>query len=50
MTITSSNYQKRENDMYETETWAVDALLRALPVLDKNSSIWEPVIMPYPTI
>jgi len=42
MTVTSSNYQRRENDMYETETWAVDALLRALPVLDKNTSIWEP--------
>lgn len=42
MTVTSSNYQRRENDMYETETWAVEALLRALPVLDKNSRIWEP--------
>ena len=45
MTVTSSNFALRENDLYETEPWAVDAVLRALVKLhlwEEGSTIWEP--------
>lgn len=42
MTVTSSNYDRIDNDFYETEPWAVEALLRALPLSNDGSVIWEP--------
>jgi len=45
MTVTSSNFELRENDLYETEPWAVDAVIRSLVQLhlwQEGSVIWEP--------
>ena len=41
MTVTASNYDLRPNDLYETEAWAVDALVRACPAI-RNSAVYEP--------
>ena len=41
MTVTASNYDLRPNDLYETEAWAVDALVRACPDI-KGSIVYEP--------
>lgn len=41
MTVTASKYALRENDHYETEAWAVDALVRACPSIS-NSRVYEP--------
>jgi hypothetical protein len=40
MTVTASNYARRENDLYQTEPWATEALLRMYPVAGQR--IWEP--------
>jgi len=40
MTVVASNYARKENDLYQTEPWATEALLRNFPVLDKL--VWEP--------
>lgn len=40
MTVTASNYARRENDLYQTEPWATEALLRSYPV--GGMTIWEP--------
>lgn len=40
MTVIASKFAAVENDLYETPTWAVRALLRRLPVAGK--SVWEP--------
>ena len=40
MTVTSSNYDRRENELYETEAWATEALLRYYPVTGLD--VWEP--------
>lgn len=44
MTVTASNYALRENDLYETEQWAVFALIRSLRQLGlwRGGMIWEP--------
>ena len=44
MTVTASNFERRENDLYETEAWAVHALIRALKDLQiwRRATIWEP--------
>lgn len=40
MTVVASNYARKENDLYQTEPWATEALLRHYPVFDAH--IWEP--------
>ncbi len=40
MTVVASNYARKENDLYQTEPWATEALLRHLPVVDLT--VWEP--------
>jgi len=40
MTIVASNYARKENDFYQTEPWATEALLRRFPVA--GLSVWEP--------
>lgn len=44
MTVTASKYALRENDLYETEEWAVFALIRELKALGlwREGTIWEP--------
>ena len=40
MTVVASNYARAENDLYQTEPWATEALLRNFPV--KGLFTWEP--------
>lgn len=40
MTVVPSNYARKENDLYQTEPWATDALLRNFPV--NGMTVWEP--------
>lgn len=40
MTVVPSNYARKENDLYQTEPWATEALLRNFPV--KGLFVWEP--------
>lgn len=40
MTVVASNYARKENDLYQTEPWATEALLRNFPVT--GLSVWEP--------
>jgi hypothetical protein len=40
MTVTASNYARKENDLYQTEPWATEALLRHFPV--HGLTVWEP--------
>jgi hypothetical protein len=40
MTVVASNYARKENDLYQTEPWATEALLRNFPV--SGRSVWEP--------
>lgn len=40
MTVVASNYARKENDLYQTEPWATEALLRHLPI--DGMTIWEP--------
>lgn len=40
MTVVSSNYARKENDLYETEAWATEALLSHFPVA--GGFAWEP--------
>lgn len=40
MTVTASNYARAANDLYQTEPWATEALLRHFPVA--GLTIWEP--------
>lgn len=40
MTVVASNYARKENDLYQTEPWATEALLRHFPV--SRLDIWEP--------
>lgn len=40
MTVTASNYARAENDLYQTEPWATEALLRRFPV--RGLTVWEP--------
>lgn len=41
MTVVASNYARKENDLYQTEPWATEALLRNFPV-GKGWVVWEP--------
>lgn len=40
MTVVASNYARKENDLYQTEPWATEALLRNFPLV--NVTVWEP--------
>lgn len=40
MTVTASKYARAENDLYQTEPWVTQALLRHFPV--DGLSVWEP--------
>ncbi|MDX3926760.1 MAG: hypothetical protein QHC90_13275 [Shinella sp.] len=40
MTVVASNYARKENDLYQTEPWATEALLRCFPVVGMH--VWEP--------
>ncbi|WP_180980685.1 hypothetical protein [Sinorhizobium sp. M4_45] len=40
MTVVASKYARIENDLYQTEPWATQALVRHFPV--KGMEIWEP--------
>mgnify|MGYP000863860740 CR=1 FL=1 len=40
MTVVASNFERRENELYETESWATRALLRHYPVA--GLKVWEP--------
>lgn len=40
MTVVASNYERKENDLYQTEPWATEALLRHLEV--RELKVWEP--------
>lgn len=40
MTVVASNYARKENDLYQTEPWATEALLRQFPV--SGLTVWEP--------
>jgi len=42
MTVVASNYARKENDLYQTEPWATEALLRVLPPLGGDDQVWEP--------
>ena len=41
MTVTSSRFAPQPNQLYETETWAIEALLRAL-IIPQSYKVWEP--------
>lgn len=41
MTVVASNYARKENELYETEKWATDALLRNFP-FGVGHAVWEP--------
>lgn len=40
MTVVASKYARAENDLYQTEPWATEALLRNFPL--NGRSVWEP--------
>lgn len=40
MTVVASNFERRTNDLYETEAWATEALLASFPLAGK--AVWEP--------
>ena len=40
MTVVASNYARKENDLYQTEPWATEALLKFFPI--SNLIVWEP--------
>lgn len=40
MTVVASNYARAANDLYQTEPWATEALLRHFPVAGMD--VWEP--------
>ena len=40
MTVVASNYARKENDLYQTEPWATEALLRHFPMRERV--VWEP--------
>lgn len=40
MTVVASNFERKKNELYETEEWATEALLRHLDI--RGSTVWEP--------
>lgn len=41
MTVVASAYARVENDLYQTEPWATEALLRHFPI-EPGDTVWEP--------
>lgn len=41
MTVVASGYSRKSNELYQTEPWAVEALLRKIP-MEKTDVVWEP--------
>lgn len=41
MTVVASNYARVENDLYQTEPFATEALLRHFPIV-AGETVWEP--------
>lgn len=41
MTVTASKYQRKPNELYETEEWATRALMRCFPLIP-GARVWEP--------
>lgn len=41
MTVVASNFERKANDLYETEVWATNALLRHIPI-GPGWVVWEP--------
>lgn len=41
MTVVASNYARQENDLYQTEPWGTEALLKHFPIV-KGETVWEP--------
>lgn len=41
MTVVASNFERKPNELYETEAWATRALLKHLP-FEPGATIWEP--------
>jgi hypothetical protein len=41
MTVVASNFDRKENDLYQTEEWATRALLKHIPPI-KGMGVWEP--------
>lgn len=41
MTVVASNYARVENDLYQTEPFATEALLRHFPI-EPGETVWEP--------
>lgn len=42
MTVTASSFARNHNDLYETESWATEALLRVIGNRLGDKAIWEP--------
>lgn len=40
MTVTASRFERKHHDLYETEKWATEALLRNFPI--RRLTVWEP--------
>lgn len=40
MTVVASNFARKANELYETEEWATEALLRVMPL--NGVRVWEP--------
>lgn len=40
MTVVASNYERKQNDLYQTEPWATEALLRHYSF--RSATVWEP--------
>lgn len=41
MTVVASNFERKANELYETEEWATRALLRVIPPI-RGMRVWEP--------
>jgi len=41
MTVVASNFERKANELYQTEPWATEALLRVIPDIG-GWTVWEP--------
>lgn len=41
MTVVASNFERKPNELYETEAWATRALLKHIP-FEPGATVWEP--------
>lgn len=42
MTVVASKFERKHHDLYETEPWATEALLRHFPLRREKTLTWEP--------